>query len=166
MHIFSENPSFVAFTYAAYLNHESHKHTINVNFDYKAYFSEGSDVDNKIYTISTAKHLRNLSKLVAIGTFTKEYTFIVRDTDNTFNNEYKFETDESSLGKDLDNRGIIETDDSGTTRFVTAVDGKKADSSKQEWWNLKVNGENSVTGVDDTIINNGDKIEFVLTTGW
>ncbi|NME83947.1 DUF4430 domain-containing protein [Clostridium sp. SM-530-WT-3G] len=97
---------------------------------------------------------------------TKEYTFIVRDTDNTFNNEYKFETDESSLGKDLDNRGIIETDDSGTTRFVTAVDGKKADSSKQEWWNLKVNGENSVTGVDDTIINNGDKIEFVLTTGW
>ncbi|HCW53284.1 MAG TPA: hypothetical protein DG753_06015 [Clostridium sp.] len=97
---------------------------------------------------------------------TKEYTFIIRDTDNTFNNEYKFETDESSLGKDLDNRGIIETDDSGTTRFVTAVDGKKADSSKQEWWNLKVNGENSVTGVDDTIINNGDKIEFVLTTGW
>lgn len=96
----------------------------------------------------------------------KEYTFIVRDTDNTFNNEYKFETEESSLGKDLDSRGIIETDDSGPTRFVTAVDGKKADSSKQEWWNLKVNDENSVTGVDDTIINDGDKIEFILTTGW
>lgn len=96
----------------------------------------------------------------------KEYTFIVRDTDNTFNNEYKFKTDESSLGKDLDNRGLIETDDSGATRFVTAVDGKKADSSKQEWWNLKVNNENSTTGVDDTIINDGDKIEFVLTTGW
>ena len=43
---------------------------------------------------------------------------------------------------------------------------KKADSSKQEWWNLKVNDENSVTGVDDTIINDGDKIEFILTTGW
>ncbi len=69
--------SFVAFTYAAYLNHEAHKHTINVNFDYKAYFGEGSDVNNKIYTISTAEHLRNLSKLVAIGTFTKEYTFIL-----------------------------------------------------------------------------------------
>ena len=69
--------SFVAFTYAAYLNHETHKHTINVNFDYKAYFGEGSDVNNKIYTIYTAEHLRNLSKLVAIGTFTKEYTFIL-----------------------------------------------------------------------------------------
>lgn len=96
----------------------------------------------------------------------KEYTFIVRDTDNTFYDEYKFTTEESSLGKDLDNRGVIETDDSGATRFVTAVDGKKADSSKQEWWNLKVNGENSNTGVDETVINNGDKIEFVLTTGW
>lgn len=74
--------SFVAFTYAAYLNHESHKHTINVNFDYKAYFGEGSDVDNKIYTISTAEHLRNLSKLVAIGTFTKEYTFILANDIN------------------------------------------------------------------------------------
>lgn len=96
----------------------------------------------------------------------KEYILVVRDVDNTFNNEYKFKTDESSLGKDLDNRGIIETDDSGATRFVTAVDGKKADSSKQEWWNLKVNDENSTTGVDDTVINDGDKIEFVLTTGW
>ena len=96
----------------------------------------------------------------------KEYILIVRDVENTFNNEYKFKTDESSLGKDLDNRGLIETDDSGATRFVTAVDGKKADSSKQEWWNLKVNDENSTTGVDDTVINDGDKIEFVLTTGW
>lgn len=96
----------------------------------------------------------------------KEYTFIVRDTDNTFNDEYKFTTEESSLGKDLDNRGIIETDDSGTMRFVTAVDGKKADSAKQEWWNLKVNGQDSNTGVDETVINDGDKIEFILTTGW
>ncbi|MDD7622512.1 MAG: hypothetical protein SOY33_05215 [Candidatus Onthovivens sp.] len=71
--------SFVAFTYAAYLNHEAHKHTINVNFDYKAYFGEGSDVNNKIYYISTPEHLRNLSKLVAIGTFTKDYTFILKN---------------------------------------------------------------------------------------
>ncbi|MBE6063470.1 MAG: DUF4430 domain-containing protein [Clostridium butyricum] len=96
----------------------------------------------------------------------KEYTFIVRDVDNTFNNEYKFKTEESFLGKALANRGIIETDNRGTTRFVTAINGKKADSSKQEWWNLKINGENSTTGIDDTVINNGDRIEFVFTTGW
>lgn len=96
----------------------------------------------------------------------KEYILIVRDTDNTFKDEFNFKTEEGSLGKDLDNRNLIETDNSGASRFVTGVNGKKADASKQEWWNLKVNGENSQTGVDDTPINNGDTIEFILTTGW
>lgn len=71
--------SFVAFTYAAYLNHEEHIHKINVNFDYSEYFDVSSDVNNKIYYISTPEHLRNLSKLVAIGTFTKDYTFILKN---------------------------------------------------------------------------------------
>lgn len=80
--------SFVAFTYAAYLNHEAHKHTINVNFDYREYFDESSDVNNKIYYISTPEHLRNLSKLVAIGTFTKDYTFILlKDIDFSSEND-------------------------------------------------------------------------------
>lgn len=70
--------SFVAFTYAAYLNHEEHIHKINVNFDYSKYFDVSSDANNKIYYISTPEHLRNLSKLVAIGTFTKDYTFILK----------------------------------------------------------------------------------------
>jgi len=96
----------------------------------------------------------------------KEYTLIVRDTDSTFKDEFNFKTEEGSLGKDLDNRNLIETDNSGASRFVTGVNGKNADASKKEWWNLKVNGENSQTGVDDTPINDGDKIEFILTTGW
>ena len=96
----------------------------------------------------------------------KEYTLIVRDSDNTFKDEFNFNTEEGSLGKDLDNRNLIETDNSGSSRFVTGVNGKKADASKQEWWNLKINGKDSQTGVDDTPINNGDKIEFILTTGW
>lgn len=97
---------------------------------------------------------------------TKEYTLIVRDTNNSFNEEFDFKTDETYLGKDLDNRNIIKTDDSGASRFVTGVNNIDADSSKQEWWNLKINGEDSMTGVDDTTINDGDKIEFILTTGW
>lgn len=96
----------------------------------------------------------------------KVYTLTVRDTENTFNKKYEFKTEETSLGKDLDNRGIIETDNSGTSRFVTGVDDKDADVSKKEWWNIKINGEDSQTGVDDTMINNGDNIEFILTTGW
>lgn len=96
----------------------------------------------------------------------KEYTLVVRDVNNTFKDEFNFNTEEGSLGKDLDNRELIETDNSGTSRFVIGVNGKDADASKQEWWNLKINGEDSQTGIDDTSINDGDKIEFILTTGW
>lgn len=97
---------------------------------------------------------------------TKEYTVIVRDTNNTFNNEYKFKTDETSLGKDLSDRNLITTEQSSGMTFVTGVDGREADQSKQEWWNLKINGEDSMVNVDDVMIVNGDKVEFVLTTGW
>ncbi len=70
--------SFVAFSYAAYLNNEIHNHTINVNFDYTEYFDKSnSNASSKTYAISTPEHLRNLSKLVAIGTFTKDYTFVL-----------------------------------------------------------------------------------------
>lgn len=97
---------------------------------------------------------------------TKEYTLIIRDRNNSFKKEYDFKTKETSLGKDLDNRNFIKTDNSGTSRFVISVDNKEADASKQEWWNIKINGEDSKTGVDEIMINNGDKIEFILTTGW
>lgn len=96
----------------------------------------------------------------------KEYILVVRDSENSFKKEYNYKTEEVFVGKDLDVRGIIKTDNSGTSRFVTGVDGKEADGSKQEWWNIKINGEDSKTGIDEISINNGDKIEFVLTTGW
>lgn len=96
----------------------------------------------------------------------KEYTLVIRDSDNTFKKEYKYETEETSLGKELDNRKLIKTDDSGASRFVTSVDNKTADASKKEWWNIKVNGEDSQTGVDEIMIHSGDKFEFILTTGW
>lgn len=97
---------------------------------------------------------------------TKEYTFIVRDTDNTFCKEYKFKTNEASLGKDLADRQIITTEKNSGMTFVTGVDGREADSSKQEWWNFKINGQDSMVNVDDVMIVNGDKVEFVLTVGW
>ncbi len=52
------------------------------------------------------------------------------------------------------------------TRFITGVDGLNADANKQEWWNLKINGKDSQTGIDDTAIKDGDKIELILTIGW
>ncbi|MBW6411382.1 DUF4430 domain-containing protein [Clostridium weizhouense] len=96
----------------------------------------------------------------------KQYTLIVRDYEDTYNKEYNFNTDKELLGEALDEKNIIESDNSGASRFVTTVDGIKADASKEEWWNLKINGENSQTGIDNTYIKNKDKVEFVLTKGW
>ena len=44
--------SFVAFTYAAYLNHETHKHTINVKIDYSEYFDKSSQLHTYFITIT------------------------------------------------------------------------------------------------------------------
>ena len=67
--------SFVAFTYAAYLNHEAHKHTINVKIDYSEYFDKSSQLHT--YVIKTPEHINNLSKLVAMGVFGPNDTFLL-----------------------------------------------------------------------------------------
>lgn len=79
---------------------------------------------------------------------------------------YTHKTNAETLGKALDEMKIIVADTSQATRFITGVDGLNADANKQEWWNLKINGENSQTGIDDTAIKDGDKIELILTIGW
>ncbi|MEG1254936.1 DUF4430 domain-containing protein [Clostridium sp.] len=79
---------------------------------------------------------------------------------------HKHSTDAETLGLALDEMGIVEVDESQSSRFVIAADGLQVDANKQEWWNLKINGENSQTGIDDTPIKDGDKIELILTIGW
>ena len=96
----------------------------------------------------------------------KEYTLIVTDTEGTFTDKLTFKTNETSLGDDLDKQGIIQFEKSSYGRFVTAVNGRKADASKQEWWNLIINEKPSTMGIDDVMINDKDEVKFVLTKGW
>ncbi len=96
----------------------------------------------------------------------KEYTLIVTDTENSFNEKFELKTTESSLGDDLDKQGLIQYKKDSYGRFVTGVNGRKADDSKQQWWNLIINGESSQRGIDDVMINDKDEVKLVLTTGW
>ncbi|MBN1046519.1 MULTISPECIES: DUF4430 domain-containing protein [unclassified Clostridium] len=96
----------------------------------------------------------------------KQYKVIVTDTENTFNDEFRIKTQETALVKDLDNRNLIESKKGAYGRFVTGVHGKMADESKQEWWQLIVNGEVSSVAIDDVMIHDGDEVRFILTTGW
>lgn len=104
------------------------------------------------------------SKQRVEGNKTIEIT-VISERDK-YEKTYTHPTDTETLGKALDEMGIIVANTSQSTRFITGVDGLNADVNKQEWWNLKVNGEDSQTGMDDTAIKDGDKIELILTIGW
>ena len=75
-------------------------------------------------------------------------------------------TDAEFLRQALEEQGLIQGDESAYGLFVTSVDGIAADASKQEWWCFTKGGEELFTGVDSTPIQDGDKFEITLTTGY
>lgn len=80
--------------------------------------------------------------------------------------EWEINTDSENLRGALEQEDLIDGDDSGETLFVTTVDGYTADSAKEEWWCFTKGGEMMMTGVDDTMIADGDKYEITLTVGY
>lgn len=75
-------------------------------------------------------------------------------------------TGAENLREALEPEGIISGEDSEHGMFVLTVDGETADSELQQWWCITKDGEQLNTGVDSTMIADGDKYEFSLTTGW
>jgi len=78
----------------------------------------------------------------------------------------EIDTDEEFLRGALDQEGLIAGEDGAFGFWITAVDGYTADQSKEEWWGLTKNGEYVETGVDATVIEDGDKFEIRLNTGY
>lgn len=74
-------------------------------------------------------------------------------------------TDADYLRGALDQEKLIEGENSQYGFFITAMDGEKADESKQQWWGYTKSGEYVDTGVDQTPIANGDSFEFTLHEG-
>ena len=75
-------------------------------------------------------------------------------------------TDQEYLRGALEQEGLVAGDESDYGLFVTTVDGRTADDSAQEWWCFTKGGEQVNTGVDTTVIEDGDKFEITLKTGW
>ncbi len=75
-------------------------------------------------------------------------------------------TNSENLRGALEEHDLIAGDDSGPTLFVTAVEGYTADMTNEEWWCFTKDGEPMMTGVDDTVIADGDKYEITLTVGY
>lgn len=80
--------------------------------------------------------------------------------------EFKLATDAENLRGALEEQQLIAGDESDYGLFVKTVDGETADDSVQQWWCFTKGGEMLMTGVDDTMIADGESYEITLTTGW
>jgi hypothetical protein len=72
-------------------------------------------------------------------------------------------TDALYLREVLEEAGLV-TPDEGP--FLNTVNGRTADSGKEEWWKLSKNGEDLMVGASDAVISDGDRFEITLTVGW
>jgi hypothetical protein len=60
--------------------------------------------------------------------------------------------------------GLLETKGEGTSAYVVAINGRRADSGKREFWELLVNGQPSAVGAGSYLIKAGDVIEWKIGT--
>lgn len=99
---------------------------------------------------------------------TKEGSKAITVTVVVDGSEEKFDikTDAEYLSGALKEINLIEGTDSEYGMFVTTVNGKLADSAKEEWWCFTKGGEMLMTGVDTTPIADGDAFEITLTVGY
>lgn len=79
---------------------------------------------------------------------------------------FDIKTDSENLRGALEEQNLIEGTESSYGLYVTTVDGEAADETQQQWWCFTKGGEMLMTGVDDTMIQDGDSYEITFTIGW
>ena len=81
--------------------------------------------------------------------------------------EFAISTDSETLGGALrEADGLVQGQESTYGLFVETVDGETIDSAKEQWWCFTKNGEKLMTGVDDTMIADGESYAAVFTEGY
>lgn len=94
------------------------------------------------------------------GEKTVQVEVIVEEKSVTFT----IKTDKETLGDALVEHGLIEGEDGPYGLYVKRVNGILADyDTDGYWWALKQNGESCMTGIDSTVISNGEHYELILT---
>ena len=80
---------------------------------------------------------------------------------------FPIRTDADNLRGALEQmEGLVAGEESAYGLMVFTVDGETADWNRdQSWWCLTKNGEWLDTGVDDTVIADGEHYEFTYTIG-
>lgn len=81
-------------------------------------------------------------------------------------NAFSFSTDADTLRKPLENAGLISGEAGPYGIFITTVDGESADETKQQWWCITKDGQETTEGSDFIMIADGDRYELTLKEGW
>ena len=68
-----------------------------------------------------------------------------------------------TLGELLEANGLIAGEDGPYGLYVKTVDGETVDESLNQWWCFSRDGEMLVTGVDDTVIADGEHYEAIIS---
>lgn len=84
---------------------------------------------------------------------------------------YEVTTGARMLGKMLVEEGYVKNDQGDYGLYIQTVygpfeDGRSADGKKEEWWCITKNGENVLTGADETPLADGEKYELTLKVGY
>ncbi|MDR1619221.1 MAG: DUF4430 domain-containing protein [Clostridiales bacterium] len=80
--------------------------------------------------------------------------------------DFTLRTNAGTLREALQEAGLIAGNDTANGLFVTTVNGVAADEGKQEWWRFTKSGEMLLTGVDATVVADGDNYEITLMSGY
>ncbi len=90
---------------------------------------------------------------------------VVSERDSyTFEQDYK--TDEEYLGDFLEKEDLIQFDTTEFGRFIKGVKGYMSDDAEQSWWQVLVDGERALTGVDEIVVDDGKTYTLQLVIGW
>lgn len=75
-------------------------------------------------------------------------------------------TDQEYLRGALEEKNLVQGTETEMGLFIKTVDGYTVNDDKQEWWSLSKNGDSLMTGIDTSVINDGDHFEITLMEGY
>ena len=91
----------------------------------------------------------------------KGIVFQVTHSDGTVVN-FDIRTDSENLRGALEQRELIAGEEGPYGLYVTEIDGETADDGQRQWWCFTKDGEMLNTGVDDTMIADGEHYEAFI----
>ena len=79
---------------------------------------------------------------------------------------FDIRTESENLRGALEQEKLVSGEEGEFGLFILTVDGETVNAANEEWWNITKSGEMLMTGVEDTMIADGDSYELTFTVGY